>query len=226
MTTQESFKRRIRSRMAKTGERYNAARRTLLAQGGSHASTAAAGWIAAPEASDALILAKTGRAWEEWVALIDAGPGRKAGHTAIATWVRDVQNVEPWWAQGVTVGYERITGIRLPGQMPDGSFTVSRSRTLAGDLEALRAVLLDADTRADLFPGLRTTLRSKPSAKQLRFGVADEASGEVAGVLAIAADPVPSGIRLVLTHEKLSSVETAEAWKAFWGEWLTDLRLN
>ena len=61
MTTQESFKRRIRSRMAKTGERYNAARRVLLAQRGGGA-TAAGGWVASPGASNELILAKTGHA--------------------------------------------------------------------------------------------------------------------------------------------------------------------
>ena len=164
--------------------------------------------------------------WNEWVALIDAGPGRTVGHTAIAAWVREAHDVEPWWAQGVTVGYERITGIRLPGQMPDGTFTVSRSRTLSGDIGALRAVLLDDVARADLFPGLRTTLRSKPTAKQLRFGVADGVSGEAAGILAIAADPLASGVKLVVTHEKLPSIEAADGWKAFWGDWLADLRLN
>ena len=32
MTRNESFKRRIRARMAKTGEKYNAARRALIEQ--------------------------------------------------------------------------------------------------------------------------------------------------------------------------------------------------
>ena len=140
--------------------------------------------------------------------------------------MREAHDVEPWWAQGVTVGYERITGIRLPGQMPDGTFTVSRSRTLSGDIGALRSVLLDDVARADLFPGLRTTLRSKPTAKQLRFGVADGASGEAAGILAIAADALASGVKLVVTHEKLPSIEAADGWKAFWGDWLADLELS
>ncbi|UNX53468.1 hypothetical protein MF406_10705 [Georgenia sp. TF02-10] len=222
MTTQESFKRRIRSRMAKTHERYNAARRALLAQA-TRPPAAGRGWVAAPQLSDEAVRAGTDRSWEEWVDLIDAGPGRAAGHTAIATWLREAHAVDGWWAQGVTVGYERITGIRLPGQMPDGTFTVSRSRTLPGDLDALRAVLLDDDARASLFPGLRTSLRSSPTAKQLRFDVWDAGSGEPAGVLAVSVDRARAGIKLVVTHEKLASVQAADVWKAFWGDWISSL---
>src|SRR5688572_16898232 len=106
MTTQESFKRRVRARMAKTGEKYGAARRTLIAQAERSPSRA---WVADPDASDESIRANTGHGWDEWLALIDAGPGREAGHTAIATWVREENDVDGWWAQSVTVGYERIT---------------------------------------------------------------------------------------------------------------------
>lgn len=223
MTKHESFKRRIRSRMAKTGERYNAARRALLDPGPT--TPPGSGWVSAPEANDALVTEKTGRSWDAWVALIDAGPGREAGHTAIATWLRDEHGVDAWWAQGVTVGYERITGIRLPGQMPDGTFTVSRSRTMPGDAASTRALVLDDDDRAALLPGLRTSLRSKATSKQLRFDLVDEASGEGTGVLALAIDAAKAGVKLVVTHEQLPSAEAADVWKAFWGDWIADLEL-
>lgn len=224
MTTQESFKRRIRSRMAKTGERYNAARRALL-EPGPRTTTTGRGWVAEPESNDELVTAKTGHSWDEWVGLIDSGPGREAGHTAIATWLREEHAVDPWWAQGVTVGYERITGIRLPGQMPDGTFTVSRSRTLPGDIGTTRELVLDDDARAALLPGLRTSLRSAPTSKQLRFELSDDASSESAGVLALSINPAKSGVKLVVTHERLPSVEAADVWKAFWGDWIADLEL-
>lgn len=224
MTTHESFKRRIRSRMAKTGERFNAARRALR-EPSPPATSNGRGWVAEPESNDELVTAKTGHSWDQWVALIDSGPGREAGHTAIATWLREEHTVDPWWAQGVTLGYERITGIRLPGQLPDGTFTVSRSRTLPGDIGATRALVLDDDARAILFPGLRTRLRSAPTSKQLRFNLVDDASGEGVGVLALSIDPVKSGVKLVVTHEKLPSVGSADVWKAFWGDWIADLEL-
>lgn len=178
-------------------------------------------WVAAPDASDALVTEKTGRSWDEWVALIDAGPGRDAGHTAIATWLRDAHGVDAWWAQGVTVGYERITGIRLPGQMPDGTFSVSRSRTLPGERDALRTRLLDDETRAVLLPDVTTMLRSAPTAKQLRFDISE--NGADVGILAFSVDEAKAGVKVVVTHEKLTSPEDAERWKQHWADWLARL---
>lgn len=64
--------------MAKTGERYNAARRALLAQ--SERPAEGGGWAAQPLVTDERIRQHTGHGWDEWMELIDAGPGRAAGH--------------------------------------------------------------------------------------------------------------------------------------------------
>lgn len=202
-------------------ERYATARAEPrdAAAGSGAAATVDAG------ADDAQLRAKTGHSWDEWVELIDAGPGRGAGHTAIATWVRENRGVDAWWAQGVTVGYERLTGLRLPGQMPDGTFTVSRSRTLAADGAATRALLLDDIRRAALLPGLTSTLRSSAEAKQLRFDLCDAADGAQAGVVGFTLDPAKTGVKLVVTHEKLTSAAAGDVFKRFWGDWLAALEL-
>lgn len=216
MTTQESFKKRIRARMAKTGERYSAARRALI-----HQTEGPASWVSQPEASEEAIQKNTGRGWDEWVALIDAGPGREAGHTAIAAWTRDEHGVGAWWAQSVTVGYERITGIRLPGEMPDGTFTVSRTRVLDLDAADFRAALLDGERRAELVPDVTTTLRSKATAKSLRFDATR--AGDAVGIVAFALDPVKDRTRLTVTHEKLPTPDDGEQWKQTWADWLASL---
>lgn len=215
MTKQETFKRRVRERMLKTGERYGAARRALLKP---HGSTRRE-WVAQPEHSDAVIVEKTGRGWDDWVDLIDAGPGREAGHTAIAAWVNTVHGIPGWWAQNVTVSYERITGLRLPGQMADGTFTVSKSRIVHLERDALRAMLLDDADRADLIPGFDTELKSKPASKSLRFTLGRE--GADLGVVMFTVDDAPRDrIRVTVTHEKLPSLDESEPWRDFWGEWL------
>jgi hypothetical protein len=175
-------------------------------------------WVAQPTVDDAKIRESTGRGWDEWAGLIDAGPGRDAGHTTIARWLVDEHGVDAWWAQGVTVGYERIRGLRLPGQMPDGTFSVSRSRTLDVPAADLRAILLDDERRSALLGGMTTVLASKPEAKSLRFHA--RSGEEEAGILSFA--PVPTGERtkLTVTHEKLASPEEAERWKSHWGTWL------
>ena len=38
-----------------------------------------------------------------------------------------------WWAQSIAVRYEQARGMPLPGQQPDGTFSVAVSRSLRGD---------------------------------------------------------------------------------------------
>lgn len=218
MTTHEAFEKRVRERMTKTGERYGAARRALLA-----ASTQPnpSGWAADPEFSDEKVREKTGQGWNDWVAAIDAGPGRASGHTAIAAWLVD-QGVDGWWAQSVTVGYERITGLRMPGQMPDGTFTIARSRMIAVPPSELREMLLDDAARADLLPDFEVTLLSRPGVKTPRFGF--HRDGETLGQVSFATDETSAGrTRLTVQHAKLPSHDEGELWKEFWSEWLDAL---
>ncbi len=210
MTQQETFKRRIRERMAKTGERYTAARRALIDEPGNGKRP----WVAQPELSDERVREATGRGWDEWCDVIDAWPGHDDGHTAIAAYVQDELGIDGWWAQTVTVGYERITGRRLPHQQPDGTFTAGKTRTVAVDRTALRDMLLSDEDREDLFPGLETTVRSRPTAKVLRIGIGG-------GVAQIAIDELADGrAKISIAHEKLPSPDAVEEWKAYWAEWL------
>jgi hypothetical protein len=62
--------------------------------------------------SDETVQAKTGKAWDEWFAIIDRSGVREDGHTAIARYLRDEQGVSSWWAQAVTVRYEYERGLR------------------------------------------------------------------------------------------------------------------
>ncbi len=116
--------------------------------------------------------------------MIDAWPGSRQGHTAIAAWLREEHAVDGWWAQAVTVGWERITGQRLPNQMADGTFTANRSATITTDAVVLREVLLDEDGRTALFPGFEVELRSRPTSKNVRLGV----GGGVAEIAVTATD--------------------------------------
>ncbi|WP_084076896.1 hypothetical protein [Demequina sp. NBRC 110057] len=177
------------------------------------------GWVSEPETSDDTLREATGRGWDEWVAIIDAGPARGLGHTQIADWVKaETDIVSWWWAQNVTVGYERITGLRLPGQMKDGTFTVSRSRSLQSADASLTyedQALLEAS-----LPQARITRTSKAGVKTPRFTLADAASAAPLGQVTFTVDPTTKGQRLTVTHEKLPGLGACEPWKAFWSAWL------
>lgn len=222
MTTQESFKKRIRARMEQTGEKYNAARRALIEQAERRERIRPAdggrAWAAEPEHGDDAVRDATGRGWDAWVDLIEASDVAAEGHTAVAAWLQEEHDVDGWWAQSVTGGWERITGRRLPHQMPDGTFTANRSRTLRGlDGDALRTLLLAEDGRAVLFPEHEVTLRSRPTSKSLRFGIGG-------GVALIDITPKDDERTVVtIAHEKLPSFDDVGLWKDFWGDWLDAL---
>lgn len=222
MITLDTFARHIRDRMPATGGPAPVEPARPAAAAAAAAASGTRLWAADPAHTDHTIRENTGATWDEWVDMIDAGPGRLAGHTAIAAWVHARHGVPEWWAQGVTVGYERITGLRMPGQMPDGTFSVSRTRVLSLPATLLREVLLDDGVRADLFPGIDTVLRSKPATKALRFAVSRD--GRPLGSLLVSADPLPDGrVRVTVTHDKLAAFDDGEQWKRFWGEWLAVL---
>lgn len=227
MTSIESFKRRVRQRMAATGEKYGAARRVLLEQADAR-DRAAAGddgdeqggdrtWVAEPEVGDERLREATGRGWHAWCDLVDAWPGHDGGHTAVARWLVDEHGVDGWWAQTVTVGWERITGRRLPGQRPDGTFVAGRSRTLDVAHDDLRGLLVDDEGRAALFGGLDVPMLSRPGTKSLRLGVEP-------GVAVVALEPTDDGrTRVFVQHEKLPAHADVAPAQEFWSEWLDAL---
>ena len=75
-----------------------------------------------------------------------------------------------WWSNNVTVGYERITGLRLPNQSPDGTFTASKSKTVHIDPTMMRAMLLDERTRRPV-SRIRHRIGSRPGTKAIRIAI-------------------------------------------------------
>lgn len=217
MTRNASFKHRIRARMAKTGERYAAARAQLLAQLEARAAGRGRRWISEPEVDDASVSKATGYAWEHWCQQIEAAGLADAPHPQIAAWLHEHQGLDRWWSQTVTVGYERISGRRLPYQRADGSFTAGRSKTVAVDAQLLRDALVDSEERAELLPGYPTELRSRPGSKDIRLGIGP-------GVAIIRVEALSDGrSKLFIEHNGLPDSESVEAWRHWWGEWLEAL---
>lgn len=175
------------------------------------------GWVADPGTDVEVVRERTGRDWDQWRALIDAWSGHADGHTAVARWLEQEHGVDGWWAQQVTVGWERITGRRLPNQLADGTFTAGRSATRSLDADALRSRLLDDPGRAALFPEMATELRSRPTSKNVRLGLPE-------GVAELSLATKPDGrVTVTVQHQKLPSPESVTRWKAFWGDWLAGL---
>ena len=123
MPKQKDLKRLIRSRMEKTGEAYTAARAQLLKKSEPTSNYAKVGGM-----SDASVSKATGRTWAQWVGLLDRVGAARKPHPEIAKYVSSL-GTPGWWSQMVTVGYERIRGLRDRGQRRGGGYGATKSRT-------------------------------------------------------------------------------------------------
>lgn len=133
MTTDKARKRAVRTRMQKTGERYAAARRHVVTPTPTDAPATAAPAVVSPPGdpgwSDETIVKGTGHDWAHWIALLDAWGAMERSHTEIARWLVATADITGWWAQTVTVGYERARGRRALHQTSRG-FEVGVSKTV------------------------------------------------------------------------------------------------
>ena len=244
MTRNKSFKGRVRARMDKTGERYATARRQLVAKAAAKGDPEAQVPVAeptpeaqvpaaqvTPEAlgagaevrrpySDDVVRSNTGKAWDEWFALLDAWGGVERPHPEIARWLNEEHGVPGWWAQGVTVAYEQARGLRAPGQRRGGQFEVNASRTVAVPVERLYEAFADPAVREGWLPGATVEVRTARPARSIR---ANWDGGSTRLVIAFTARG-ESKSQVALTHERVPDAGTADKLKVFWRERMAALK--
>jgi uncharacterized protein YndB with AHSA1/START domain len=215
MTIQKDFKRLVRGRMQKTGESYTAARAQLLTRkpGPATVTVRPADYAKLAGKTDASIKARTGCTWERWVKALDRVKAHTWSHREIAKYVHEKYKVSGWWAQTVTVGYERIKGLRQVGQRRDGSFEASKSRTFPVPVSTLFGAFHDARIRSQWLPGVDLTVRTATREKSMRISWPDGTSLEI-GFTGQGAGKS----RVALSQVKLSDKAAATRAKEFWAE--------
>ena len=226
MTTDRDFKRLVRGRMQKTGESYTAARSHLLRQPkqtSTPPATSAPAPVPADYArlagmSDAAIKAKTGCAWDRWVWALDRAKAYEWSHAKIAEFVHTKYQVGDWWGQAVTVGYERIKGLRAIGQRRDGGYEANKSKTMALPLTRLYRAFSQKQIRERWLPGIDVTVRSATRGRYMRLNWPDGTSVQ----LGFAAKGRGKS-QVAVQHGKLKDQASAARMKAFWGERLEAL---
>ena len=224
MPRNKDLKRLVRSRMQKTGESYTTARKHVTSKRPAakappppSSSPAARGDLAALAGMrDAIIAAKTGRSWAQWVDTLDAAGAATRNHTEIAALVHEKFGVPGWWAQGVTVGYERIRGRRSKNQVAGGTFAVSKSRTFAVPVATLVKAL--APRQRAQWLGETARKERKSTAKTVRW---IEADGTWVDVFPIHKGAAKSTANV--QHSRLPSRADVDTWRARWAERLQAL---
>lgn len=231
MTRRSSFKSRVRARMEKTGERYAAARRQLIDRAATPAAEAAAPAEAAVPAEDPAspvrglqlpdeaMRERTGRTAGEWFALLDAWGAAGRPHGEIARWLVERHGVDGWWAQSVTVAYEQARGLRQPGQVSDGTFSITASRTVGVPVERLYEALADPALRERWLPGAELRVRAATAPRSFRADWED-GTRVAAGFTAKGA----ARAQIALAHERLRDAAEAARMKAHWSDRLAALK--
>jgi hypothetical protein len=205
MTTDKARKRAVRTRMSKTGESYTAARR--------HVAKAAPlpPRIGEPETSDEAVRRATGRGWDDWFRILDERGLEGFSHTETARWLATEHPISGWWAQSVTVGYERARGLRAVHQTGDG-FSVTVSKTVPVGIEALRTAFVDGGLRDRWLEPGTVTPRTTTARTSMRFDFRTDGSR----IGAYFTDLGPAKASVAIQHEKLASAEEVEAMRSFW----------
>jgi len=245
MTRARALKQAIRTRAAKTGERYTTARRHVL---NNLTSVAPIETPPAPEReaapprakskrdspiSEAKFVEKTGHGFDHWFAVLDRFGGVQKGHTAAARHLYDAHGVGGWYAQGITVAYERARGVRVANQRCDGAFEVSVSKTIPADAQTIIRTLTEHARRAKLqvsdktlVPALAAGL-SAPKSKG--FVVRPDGLGRFRydwGGTTVQFYLVPKAgnkVSVTVTNMKLTNTDMVEARRTVWREMLASL---
>ena len=216
MTKQRTFKRRVRERVAKTGESYTAARRMLI-QGGDIPETAVAEFQ--PPVADERVIEATGRGWQAWFEVLDRWGATEHTHKEMASWLREKHGVDGWYAQSLTVGYERARGLRAPGEHADG-FAIGASKTIAVPVARLFDAFEKPTVRERWLPGADMRVRTATAPKSARYDWEDGSTRVIVGF----EDAGESKSRVALSHERLPDADTADEMKAWWRERLVALK--
>ena len=167
-----------------------------------------------PRMSEEAVQAKTGRHWDAWFELLDAAGAKAMDHAAIAKLLAETHGVDAWWAQSVTVEYEKARGLRVLGQNGDGEFYASGSKTIAASAERVFAAFEQEAERAAWLPGLDLRVRTATAPKSIRFDAPD-------GRTRVAVHLVAKGegkAQVSLQQEKLADAAEAARQTAFWRE--------
>ncbi len=218
MTERKTFKKRVRARSAKTGESYTTARHQVIQHAKPAADLDPAYLAKLTGMSNEAVAKKTGKDWNKWIAVLDAAQADRMKHSAIAKYLHERHKLPGWWAQMVTVGYERVRGLRAVNEKADG-FAISKSKTIAVPISRLFEAWDDEANRRTWLDEELTVRKSTPD-KSMRIAWGDGRSR--IDVYFYAKGDAKSQVSL--QHSKLQDGHEAKGYKEFWGERLGDLK--
>ncbi len=216
MTKNRDLKDLIRARMQKTGESYTAARASFLGPDPKHIAPRSQ-WAALAGIKDPTVKDRTSKTWAQWVDVLDQARAFEWEHPKIAKYLSGRFPISGWWAQSITVGYERIHGIREVGQSGEGTFDANKSKTFDVPVAKLYAMWADGRRRKRWLAEKAIHLRNQRENKSLIIDWSDGTQVNVSFIDKGAKSAVQ------LQHKRLASKDDIQSRKTFWDGRLLEL---
>ncbi len=171
---------------------------------------------------DEAVKARTGKDWAGWFRVLDRADAAKLKHKDIAQLLVQKHGLPGWWAQNVTVEYERARGLRERHEKATG-YSVAVSKTMATSLSGLYAATADAATRRKWFPKGGFEVSSQTKDKYFRGAWKKTARLEV-GFYAKGQDGKGQHkAQIALQVNKLANKSDVETVRETWKKALTKL---
>lgn len=179
--------------------------------------------------SDERVIEKTGKSLAHWFKQLDRFGAKSAGHTATARHLVEEHSVPSWYAQSITVAYERAHGIRAMHQISGGSFGVSVSKVVAAPVEQIADAFNTASARRTWLP--RGSPLTRPLAAASAMTVRDPKSARMrwrnpdSSITEVSVDARPGGKAAVVAQTRgLSGREVVETLRPSWRSALEGLK--
>src|SRR5688500_4502215 len=171
--------------------------------------------------SDAAYRKATGKTWPQWRRVLRAMGAEKLPHADIEARLVADHDVPGWWAQTITVAFERAIGRREVGEVA-GGFAASASKTIDGSKNKALLAWQELVGKRRAFNGVAfagaPSVRRTPKWRYWRVALGD-GSRVIVGIGTKAGGKATLG----LSHERLASAAAARRWKVFWRSFLQDI---
>ncbi len=169
--------------------------------------------VSTPSISDAAVLNRTGKTWEDWFSILDAGGARHASHKEIVALLARTYRIGPWWQQMITVEYERGRGIRKKHERPEG-FEISVSKTIARPVSVLYRAWTNKSSRARRLAKTPLTIRKATPQRSLRITWSDNTTTVTVNFHSKLSDRCT----MVVQHGRLPNARAAARMKVYWSK--------
>lgn len=168
--------------------------------------------------TDAALKKATGKDWQEWRTSLEEWGASERSYLEISRYLADAFGLNDWWAQGITVGYERMTARRSVGKLATGTHSASLTRVIDASIEQTHASLVTELRRYQWLADSVVRLRTSQAPKVARF---DDYEAKVIITFSLTEEDGQTNVHL--KADTFESEEAAAIWKSAWEPRLADL---